>query len=231
MNRENLLHRLSTAGAITLLALSFILESPAQTPNTNPISPTLADFLRREGVRDPETGAILEVRPKVPRFSDNPPLDCSIRMTPPTNGVSQYEILLSTPQMTGTEIHERIVLDAEPSLLSEVSRQTKYRELAPVREARQREARTKRIAELTNRLLRYGMSKDEVVTAKGHAWKPGPPYQKAGASEMHYDDLTLLIDPVLVDACAAGHSFYQERRPAPTPLNKFQERSKLSPDR
>lgn len=199
----------------------------AQTYSTNQVSAELKEFLSREGVRDPETGAILKVRPKTPRFFDNLPLDCSIRKLPVTNQVSRYEIALTVLQMTGTELHERLVLDAEPALLAEVSRQANYRALAPARESKLRETRSKRIAEMTSGALSYGMTKAQAVAAKGENWKPGPPYQKAGAFELRYDDITLLFDPALVDIFPAGEPVLGEPAPKPVPLNRFEQRDKL----
>jgi hypothetical protein len=209
--------------SITLLLAACAFELQAQTHSTNRVSSTLREFLNREGVRDPETGAILSVRPKTPRFFDNPPLDCSIRKLPVTNNVIRFEIVLTVLQVGGTEEHEKIVLNSEPALLVEVSRQAKYRDLAPERAQRLREARTKKIAEKASGVLRYGMSKEQVVAAKGVDWKPGTPYQKAGAFEMRYDDMTLLLDPVLVDVYPAGEPVLGDSAPKPVPLNRFDQ--------
>jgi hypothetical protein len=125
--------------------------------------------------------------------------------------------------MTGTEEHEKILLDSEPALSVEVSRQAKYRDLAPERARRLREAKTKKIAEMTSGVLRYGMSKEQVVATKGENWKPGTPYQKAGSFEMRYDDVTLLLDPVLVDIYPADEPVLGDVAPKPVPLNRFDQ--------
>lgn len=63
--------------SIALLLTSWRTDLRAQIHNTNRLSAALKEFLSREGVRDPETGAILKVRPKTPRFTGNPPLGTS----------------------------------------------------------------------------------------------------------------------------------------------------------
>jgi hypothetical protein len=214
--------RIATLFVVLLSVAGF--DFPAQAAVTNQISGAFREFLRREGVRDPESGAILSVRPKVPRFDDNPPLECAIRKFPQTNQPSRYEILLLVHWRNTNEIHERLLFDAEPALLDEFSRQAKYHDLAPVRERRQQEARGERIREVTKGFLRYGMTREEIVTAIGDKWKPGPFYQKAGASEMRYDDFTLLLDPVLLDGWLPGLPHY-DVRPTPFPLDRIAERS------
>lgn len=219
------------AAQIALLVVWTGLGVSGQTQLTNRISDTLTDFLSREGLRDVETGAILAVRPKVPRFFENPPLDCSIAKLSKTGKakqVSQFEIVLSYLQMTGTVVHERIVLDAEPALELELSRQTKYKNLASQREKQQRDAKIKRITELSKGTLRYGMKKEEAVAAKGGNWKDGEPYQKAGAFEIRYDDMTLMFDPLLEDVWLPGGPTTEGTRQKPVPLNLFVERVRPS---
>jgi hypothetical protein len=226
MNREKILNKLNVACVVAVLALSPGHKSRAQAPTTNSVSQAFAEFLLREGVRDPETGAILSVRPKVPRFHGNPPLTCSIRKLAETNRTSRYEIVLTARFMTGPEEHEKLVLDAEPALLVEVSRQANYQALAPERARRLKEAKTKRISEMSNGLLAYGMSKEQVVAAKGAGWKQGDQYQKAGAFEMRYADVTLFLDPVLVDIYPAGEPVLGEPSPKPVPLVQFEQQHK-----
>lgn len=213
--------------SIALLLTACGSELWAQVQSTNQLSAALKEFLNREGVRDPETGAILRVRPKTPRFFDNLPLDCSIRKLPASNHVIRYEIVLTVHSKTGTEVHERILLDAEAALLLEVERQTRHHQLGPERERRLREARTKKINEMTGGVLQYGMSQEQVVAVKGDNWKPGPPYAKFGAFEMRYEDITLLFDPTLVAAYPAGEIVLGDPAPRPVPLNRFDQRDKL----
>jgi len=206
-----------------LLVASCYGDLFAQRGKSNNVSVAFGEFLKREGVRDTETGAILRVRPKQERFTDNFPLDCSIRPLPVTNDVRQFEIVLTVHSRTGNEVHERLVFDSEPALLTEVARQTRFTQLAPERERRVRDTQTRKIASMTGGTLKYGLTREQVAEVRGKNWKHGNQMQKGGAFEMCYEDMTFFFDPVLVDLWPAGQAPLGDLAPKPVPLNSLRK--------
>ena len=75
-------------------------------------------------------------------------------------------------------------------------------------------------------MIYEAQSGEKAMKTNVESRKCGCRYQKAGAFEMQYDDMTLLIDPVLVDIYPAGEPVLGDVAPKPVPLNRFEERAK-----
>jgi len=175
------------AGTLSALCIADERPDPAA-------SATFQDVVRRVEARDPDSGAILEVRARddAPRYGGGG-LNFAIQQ----RGKDEVVIVLSARTMTG-DVYEQYLLKLDPALRAELARQKLFAEQQAQKHQAWVVAQRAKIPAVTGDRLQFGMSPDEVKKALGtpkaeHVW------QKAGGLTLVYDDLTLTFDGGLTD--------------------------------
>lgn len=175
------------AGTLSALCIAEERPDPAA-------SPTFQDVVRRVEARDPDSGAITDVRPRddAPRYGGGR-LNFAIQQ----RGEDEVIIVLTAHTMTA-DVFEQYRLKVDPALRAELARQKMYAQQQEQKHQAWVVAQRAKIPAVTGGRLQYGMSPDEVKKALGtpkaeHVW------QKAGGLSLVYDDLTLTFDGGLTD--------------------------------
>jgi len=173
----------------TLSALCIADERPDPAA-----SATFQDVVRRIEARDPDSGAILEVRARddAPRFGGGG-LNFAIRQ----KGDDEVVIVLSARSMTA-EVYEQYLLKLDPALRAELARQKLFAEQQEQKHQAWVAGQRVKVPAMTGGRLQYGMRPDEVKKVLGtaraeHVW------QKAGGLTLEYDGMTLTFDGGLTD--------------------------------
>lgn len=151
------------------------------------VSKTFLEIQSRVLRRDAESGAILQVKVKedAPRLSFG--LDFTIDEIPNDR---EAIVVLSRNLKAGDGVYEKYRLRLDDALRQELKNQKRLKELEVERSAKNIEEQKKKITELSDGKLSYGMSLEEVVKVKGQPQKVRS-WQAAGAFTAIYPDMGL----------------------------------------
>jgi len=173
----------------TLSVMCAAAEQPAA-----PVSATFQNVLRRVEQRDPDSGAIMEVRPRddAPRYGNQ-----TLKFAIQQQGDDEATVVLTAHTMTA-DVYEQYRLKLDAPMREELARQELYRQQQAEKHLRWVEAQKLKIPALTGGRLRFGMSPGEVKKLLGtptgeHVW------QKAGGLTLVYGGMSLTFDGGLTD--------------------------------
>jgi hypothetical protein len=147
------------------------------------------DILRRIPRRDPESHAILKVRPRQgPGVPQDLWANFGIQELASSNEV---RITLWNEQKDSHVIWETYTLPIDDAIRKELDNQRRHKTIVAEREKRQAESSAKKIGELTGGKLKYGMTLQEVKAVMGEPTGPVHSAQLIGHFGVDYPDLSL----------------------------------------
>src|SRR4051794_38647327 len=169
------------AGTLSALCIAEERPDPAA-------SATFQDVVRRVEARDPDSGAIVDVRARddAPRYGGN--LNFAIQQ----RGEDEVVIVLTAHTMTA-DVFEQYRLKLDPALRAELARQKLFAQQQEQKRQAWVAGQRVKIPAATGGRLQLGMSPDEGKKAVG-APKAEHVWQKAGGRSLGYDDLTLRLE-------------------------------------
>src|ERR1039458_6097061 len=159
------------------------------------------EILRRIPRRDPESHAILQVRP---RQGPGVPQDlwANFRIQELASS-NEVRITLWSAKMSSDVIWETHTLTIDDAIRKELENQRRHKTIVAEREKRQAESSAKRIDELTGGKLKYGMTLQEVKAVMGEPTYPRRLAQYAGHFRVDYPDVSLVFQRIRLSDAAA----------------------------
>jgi hypothetical protein len=180
---KSVIHILSAVLAICLIPV------PGKAADqTDYVSPTFQDILKRVTVRDKETRAILQVRRKEDTRLISWDLSFSMREWP-ESGEATIELYVTYKD--GNGIYEQYLLRIDKAIREELDNLKRFKEAQPARLAKEIEEKKKRIQEVTKGKLTYGMTQEEVEKVLGKPSSRDVPHQEFGSFGLLYPGMKL----------------------------------------
>lgn len=177
----------------TLSAMCVAEEKPAY------VSPTFQDVVKRVEQRDPDSGAILKVKPH-PDAPDGARFGLSFQISEVEPGV--VIVTLSQPAMTRI-VAEEYRLKADDAIRDELGKQKLMEQQKAEKHKAWEHAQRVKIEAVTGGRFHFGTSAEEVRKAMGTPTREEV-WQKLGGLTLVYGDTTFTFDGGLTDVTVEG---------------------------